>query len=193
MKNLLLTEDKAIEFLAPESDLEKRFLQDDAFLKGLFWGKPRFGHPEGKVILHIREVLDNVDKLQLSEKDRYYLRIATFVHDTFKYKEDRSTPRDWSKHHSILARQFLEQYTSDALLLNLVELHDEAYYIWQLFQLKRNPSQGQKRLDLLREKMNGGMQLYYLFFKCDTSTGDKTLAPLKWFENTISGIELVQL
>jgi hypothetical protein len=36
-------------------------------------------------------------------------------------------------------------------------------------------------------------QMYYLFFKCDTQTGDKTQAPLKWFEQNVSGIDIVPI
>ena len=43
------------------------------------------------------------------------------------------------------------------------------------------------------ETFDGNMQLYYLFFKCDTSTGDKNPAPMKWFEKTMKGIDVVQL
>jgi hypothetical protein len=43
------------------------------------------------------------------------------------------------------------------------------------------------------EKMENSLQLFYLFFKCDTLTGDKTLAPLTWFEEHVTGIELVSL
>ena len=39
--------------------------------------------------------------------------------------------------------------------------------------------------------MNYCLQLYYLFFKCDTQTGDKTQAPLKWFEREVPGIEVM--
>jgi len=41
--------------------------------------------------------------------------------------------------------------------------------------------------------MEDCMQLFYLFFKCDTLTGDKTLAPLTWFEEHVTGIDLVYL
>jgi hypothetical protein len=32
------------------------------------------------------------------------------------------------------------------------------------------------------ERAGANLRLYYLFFKCDTQTGDKTQAPLRWFE-----------
>lgn len=193
MKNALGEEIDVEAMLLPETALEREFLTVPEFHKGLFWGKPRFGHPEGQIVYHIREVLDNVEQLTLTKKQRERLRIITFVHDTFKYKESRTTPRDWSKHHSILARQFVENYTDDQVVLKITESHDEAYYAWQLFHIYDKPEEGTLRLKNLLEWMGDDIQLYYLFFKCDTCTGDKNPAPLKWFEKTVPGIEVVRL
>ncbi len=188
-----LKEDAVIEtLLRPETELEQIILKNDTFRKGLLWGKPRFGHPEGQVALHIREVLDNVDKLNISAEDRNRLRLITFAHDTFKYKEDKTShPRDWSKHHGVLARKFMEAYTKDDSILEILELHDEAYYCWRLEYIYRRKEDGQERLSTLLARLKNYLQLYYLFFKCDTRTGDKNQAPLKWFEKTIKNIEVV--
>jgi hypothetical protein len=177
-------------FLQPEYGLERQLLEDPAFLEGLDWGKPRFGHPEGQIYKHIREVLDNIDLLGVDCSHRYRLRVIAFVHDTFKYKEDKSYPRDWAKHHSIYARQFLEQYTDDPALLMVTELHDEAYHCWCLKFLHNQEELYEKRLKKLLTKLDQHLQLYYLFFKCDTRTGDKNMAPLKWFEANVPNIVL---
>ena len=102
--------------LKPETDLETQIIADPDFQAGLFWGKPRYGHPEGQVINHIPEVLANVDKLTVSTEMRRKLRLITYVHDTFKHIEDKGTPRDWSKHHGVYARKFLEKYVNEPLL-----------------------------------------------------------------------------
>lgn len=175
----------------PENQLERQLLRDPAFLRGLLWGLPRYGHPEGEVYRHIVEVLQNVERLPVGSYQRRQLRLIAIVHDTFKYMEDKSVPRDWTKHHGPLARRYLEKFTNDAAVLDIIELHDEAYYAWRLEFLLHKPELGQQRLDKLLERIAPNIQLYYLFFKCDTQTGDKTLAPLKWFEQTIDGIQLV--
>lgn len=180
------------ELLKPESELESRIVDHPDFVRGLMWGKPRYGHPEGKVLYHIREVLDNVDKIDATPEVRKKLRLTTLIHDTFKYVEDKSTsPRDWSKHHAVYARKFAEAFINDEGLLDLIELHDEAYYCWRMTYQYGKKEEGTKRLERLLVKINGNLQLYYLFFKCDTRTGDKNQAPLDWFENTIPGIEIV--
>lgn len=178
--------------LRPESVLEQQLLELPDFQHGLQWGEPRFGHPEGKVILHIREVLDNIDLLKnLPDDWRSRLRLIAFVHDTFKYAEDRSHPRDWNRHHGLIARRFLETFTSDATVLDIIETHDDAYYAWlvqkhEQFRLDNH----HKALENLLPRIGHCIQLYYLFFKCDTQTGDKTQAPLKWFEQIVPGIEV---
>ncbi|MEM1122655.1 MAG: hypothetical protein AAGJ18_19585 [Bacteroidota bacterium] len=177
--------------LQPETDLEARIITDPEFQAGLFWGKPRYGHPEGQIINHIPEVLANVDKLDISSEMRRKLRLITYVHDTFKYIEDKGSPRDWSKHHGVYARKFLEKYVSDPYLLTITEMHDEAYYCWRLFALYNRPAKGQERLDNLLQKVGKELQLFYLFFKCDTQTGDKIQKPVRWFEATVKGIEIV--
>lgn len=178
-------------FLRPETDLERLLLTLPEFEEGLFWGEPRFGHPEGQVIFHIQEVLKNIDRLPgRFAAFRERLRLITFVHDTFKYKEDKSSPRDWTRHHGILSRQFLEPICSDRAVLDILELHDEAYYCWRIFHLQQMPVAGLQSLDRLLDKIAGCRQLYYLFFRCDTLTGDKTLAPLKWFERTVDGLDI---
>ncbi len=168
------------ELLLPENQLEKNLLKHPYVIEGLKWGKPRKGHPEGQVLLHVREVLDNVDKLEISPKVRSQLRLISIIHDTFKYKSN-------NKSHSLLAAEFLEHYTDDQQVLKVVALHDEAYYSWREINQYGQISKGQKRLKrLLQELDTPTLNLYFLFFKCDTQTGNKTQEPIQWFEQKIS-------
>ncbi|MCH2042993.1 MAG: hypothetical protein MK212_02545 [Saprospiraceae bacterium] len=182
------------QIIKPENPLERQIIKDAAWLEGAFWGEPRRGHPEGKVIYHIQEVLSNVDRLSCSKKIRAQLRLITLIHDTFKHKEEQVRPRkDWSKHHAIYAWKFAHQYISDKAVLDVIELHDEAYYAWGMSYYHHNQKGSQKRLKAVQKRMKQHMQLYYLFFKCDTKTGDKTQKPLDWFEQSVSNITLVNL
>jgi HD domain len=176
----------AAEVLLLETKLEQKLLDFPEFLEGLFWGTPRYGHPEGKVLYHIRDVLDNIEKLTVSALDRERLRLVAIVHDTFKYIENRSEQRDWSQHHSILARRFFEQLSDDKVVLNLLELHDEAYYAWR-FHKAGCFGESDRRLEKIMKYLSNDLQLFYAFFKCDTSTGDKDPTPMLWFENLFEG------
>jgi hypothetical protein len=179
--------------LRPENELERRLLNIPGFTEGLFWGVPRYGHPEGEVYKHIKEVLENIDRLGLNGLARERLRLIAFVHDTFKYQEDRNRPRDWSRHHGALGRSFLARHCDDEPVLDIVELHDEAYYCWRSAYLSQAPEVAEQRLRSLLERLGDNLQLYYIFYKCDTLTGDKTPAPLKWFEKTVPQLDIVEL
>lgn len=140
---------------------------------------------------HILEVNANIDRLPVDAETRRLLRIVCWVHDTFKHIEDKGSPRDWTKHHGVYARNFLARYTDDVQLLNLVEMHDDAYYAWRLAHLYHRLAESEERISALRRNLGDYWQLFYLFFKCDTSTGDKTPAPLVWFENTMEDIQVM--
>lgn len=187
-----LTLSELKDYLQPETDLEASFLEDAEFCRGLQWGVPRFGHPEGSIMAHIVEVNTNIDALPVDAETRRKLRIICWVHDTFKHIEDKGSPRDWTKHHAVYARKFLERYVDDELLLNVVELHDDAYYAWRLAHLYHDLPKSNERIRIVRERVGHYWQLFYLFFKCDTCTGDKNPAPLAWFEDTMEDIELVE-
>lgn len=183
-----------IDVLRPETDLERFLLAQPEIQRGLGWGVPRFGHPEGAVWRHVREVLDNIERLpDLPPRDRRDLRLVTFVHDTFKYAEDKREPRDWTRHHGILAREYLAGYYRGPRALELVEWHDEAYYCWRLEALYHRPSRSRQRLDALLARFEGEVEFYYRFFVCDTRTGDKNLAPLRWFVRETGVTEIRRL
>ncbi|MEO0733018.1 MAG: hypothetical protein AAFZ52_09295, partial [Bacteroidota bacterium] len=73
------------DLLQPETPLEASFLEDPEFRRGLVWGVPRYGHPEGTIWAHILEVNANIDRLPVGVETRQLLRIICWVHDTFKH------------------------------------------------------------------------------------------------------------
>ncbi|HFA47757.1 MAG TPA: hypothetical protein ENJ95_01920 [Bacteroidetes bacterium] len=176
-----------VPLLKPETKFEENLLRQPEFIKGLNWGIPRFGHPEGKVGYHIREVLDNIDLLNADPATRQRLRIAAMAHDTFKYKESESTANGKRINHGLLARRYMERHTDDGPTLDLIELHDEIYFAWRHDALHGKPKEAIKRLDQLNDRVRADLKLHYLFFRCDTLTGDKIQAPRIWFEQKMAG------
>jgi uncharacterized protein involved in tellurium resistance len=78
-------------------------------------------------------------------------------------------------------------------MLNLMNPLNSLYLLDQDMEyLYHQYDEGQARLKSLLNRIGDNIQLYYLFFKCDTRTGDKTQAPVKWFEQTIRNIEVVE-
>jgi hypothetical protein len=179
-----MTEKEILHLLQPETDLERHLILQPPMLDGLQWGEPRYGHPEGKVVYHIVDVFENIRRLSPRlNKDVYQqMRLIALLHDSFKYVESKQFPRDWSQHHGILARKFAEDFIEDKAILDVIELHDEAYYCWRLDVLDDEMHQSAARFQWLLDRCDHCFQLFYLFFRCDTATGDKTQAPVKWFE-----------
>jgi HD domain len=185
----------AEDLLKPESQLEQKLLTIAEFRTGLFWGSPRFGHPEGKVVYHVRDVLDNINKLPIDTKQhREKLRVIAYAHDTFKYQESAGRhPQDWDTHHAILARRFMENHSTDISILNIIQWHDEAYYCWRQSEIYRNPSDSDVRFERLKSNIGNDLPLYYLFFLCDTRIGGKNQAPVKWVEERLPDIQPIKI
>jgi HD domain len=185
----------AEELLNPESPLEQKLLTIAEFRTGLFYGTPRFGHPEGKVLYHVRDVLDNINKLPPHmQQHREQLRAIAYVHDTFKYQESAGRhPQDWNTHHAVLARRFMENHTADTSMLNIIQWHDEAYYCWRQSEIYRNPSDAEERFENLKAKIGNHLTRYYLFFLCDTRIDGKNQAPVKWVEERLPYIEPIKI
>ncbi len=165
--------------LDPRSELEAEWLSRPEIIKGLLWGTPRYGHPEGTVAFHINEVYRNIDALA-DQSLNAELRLVALIHDTFKYEEDRSMPRDWSRHHGNIAAKYMTRDYCERHIVNLVKLHDEAFYAWRAFHQHSNQVESERRLKIIEESMEENLKFYVNFFICDTLTGDKIKTPIVW-------------
>jgi hypothetical protein len=166
--------------IKPETELEKQILADKDFIAGANWGKPRRGHPEGQVISHIAEVLANVDKYSTT-KNREKLRLIAIIHDSFKYKVDRDKPKVGENHHGMLARRFAEKYITDSKVLDIIELHDEAYNAWCKGDRDGKWEKAEERAYALIDQLDLSLDLFLTFYRCDNETGDKENHDFEWF------------
>jgi len=178
MKNLIK------DIIKPENSTEEKIINDHEFIEGALWGKPRNGHPEGQVIYHINEVLANVNKYSNGE-ERSDLRIVAIIHDTFKNKVDITKPKYGENHHAMIARRFAEKYITDKVLLDIIELHDEAYNSYSIGIRKNDWLQAEKRAKALIKRLGDNIDLFIKFYKCDGETGDKKAGDFNWFINLI--------
>ena len=168
------------EIIKAETELEERIISDEYFKYGAMWGKPRNGHPEGQVIYHIGNVLKNVDKYSNS-KNREALRLIAIIHDTFKFKVDRTKPKSGENHHAMIARRFAERYITDKEILEIIELHDEAYNSWCKGDKNNNWYIAEKRATQLIYRLVNSIPLYLTFYRCDNEAGGKDGADYVWF------------
>jgi hypothetical protein len=185
-----MTQAQVISLLKPENAFESHLVQLPELYKGLLWGEPRFGHPEGKVVYHVKEVFGNIDRLaDLTMEQRANLRAIAIAHDAFKHLEEKGNPRNWYMHHGAISRRYLEAHTENTTILDIIELHDEAYYCWRgARKLVNDEIVPRYSLESLVDRVKPFLLEYMLFFRCDTMTGDKNLAPLKWFEDAVADL-----
>lgn len=166
-----------------ETELELRIVTDPEFAVGAEWGSPRPGHPEGAVKHHIAEVLANVDRYAGSADDRRRLRIVALTHDTFKHQVDRDQPRVGANHHGMIARRFAERFVADdSTILEIIELHDEAYNAYSMGKRRGAWDKAEARAGRLLERLGSDADLYTTFFRCDNETGTKSQESFAWFQ-----------
>ena len=170
-----------------ESPLEQRLALDPEWRRGIEWGKPRSGHPEGAVKWHIGEVLANLDRLALPAIERTRLRLAALVHDSFKHRIDHTVPRIPPNEHGFLAAQFLAPLVPDPRLLSLIELHDEGYRAWRAAQYG-NDEQIWGRLAAIAGRMGPDLSLFVTFYWADNRSGDKEPGQLDWFVERLADL-----
>ena len=171
-----------IDGVVPETALEHRIMADPRWLAGVAWGEPRPGHPEGVVGLHVAEVLANLDRARLEPEVRRKLRLVAIIHDAFKIEVDRQRPRIGDNHHAVRARQFAERFLDDADVLEIVELHDDAYNAWAAGARRGDWTGAEAGATRLLRRLGPRLGLYLTFFRADNATGTKRDEPLRWFE-----------
>lgn len=167
--------------LQPENEVERRMLEDPRWQDRAAWGSVRPGHPEGTVRAHIEEVLANIDLKDHEPGARSRLRFIALVHDTFKGEVDPERPRSGDNHHALIARRYAERYTDDPDLLDVIELHDEAYNAWASGQRAQDWAKARARGERLLTRLGARLSLYLDFYRADNAAGDKSPEPLDWF------------
>ncbi len=171
-----------------ETKLEQRIAADAEWEEGAAWGSPRRGHPEGAVAAHIAEVLHNIDRLSDDQQQRERLRLVALVHDTFKHRVDPSKPRSGANHHAAIARTFAKRYIDDDELLDVIELHDEAYNSWGRGDRSGDWGAAEGRARRLIERLGDTLPFYVRFYQVDNETGTKSQEPVEWFERQVEAI-----
>lgn len=169
-----------------ETDLERTLAADPELQAGLAYGKPRPGHPEGQVGRHVANVLDNVDCFYGDSPFREKLRLIALLHDSFKHKVDPLQPKTGENHHAMRARLFAERFIDDEAVLDVIELHDEAFNAWQKGHRDSDWERAEQRAGALLERLGENLDLYLAFYRCDNATGDKSQEPLEWFRSFVA-------
>ncbi len=166
----------------PETDLERRITADPRWREGAAWGKPRPGHREGAVVNHIADVLRNIDEDGATGRDRERLRLIALVHDVLKREQKRWLPPRGANHHARRARRFAEGHIDDPAVLDVIELHDDAYHAWCAGERSGRWDTAEHKARALVERLGDRLPLFLAFYRADNETDSKTQEPLRWFE-----------
>jgi hypothetical protein len=178
--------DSTADEIALETELERRIALEPRWQLGLDWGRPRPGHPEGSIRSHIRAVLANVDAFFPDSPLRPRLRLITLVHDTFKHEVDPDKSRSGENHHGMIARRFAEPLIDDPAVLDVIELHDEAYNAWQKGARDKRWDRAVQRAAALFERLGPTRALYVAFYRCDNAVVGKSADCYDWFQQQIA-------
>lgn len=173
-----MTIDQLVPGFVPETALERSLSSDPVLLRGLAWGRPRPGHPEGSVGRHVSHILSAIT--EPPGPRRRELRFLALIHDTFKHRVRPEAGYSRDNDHAVLARRFAERYTRDRRLLDTLELHDAAYHIW-----RTRADQGDARLAALLARIPD-LHLFLRFVELDGSTEGKHPGPLRWLHAALA-------
>jgi hypothetical protein len=157
-------------------------VSDPVLLRGLAWGSPRSGHPEGSVGAHVSDLLRRLHEWGEREPRRSELRLAAIVHDALKYQVKRWLPRSGENHHAMRARRFAERYIADERLLATIELHDRPYALWR--RMRRRGKADHGALDRLVDRIPDP-GLFMRFVELDGSAEGKNPEPIRWFREEL--------
>jgi hypothetical protein len=167
----------SVEELVPgfvaENDLERALTAAPELRQGLAWGRPRFGHPEARVGLHVAAILRRIGDYPRLRSD---LRLIALVHDSFKYAVRPGEPWSRENDHAMLARRFAEHFTSDERVLCAIELHDELFWIWN--------NGGDDIAPVLARVPD--VELYFRFVELDSTTEGKDPSLLWWIRHALA-------
>jgi hypothetical protein len=167
-----MTIEQLVPGFRPETVLERKLASDPVLRRGLAWGMPRLGHPEGSVGRHVGDIVAAITEPPGRRRDE--LRFLALVHDAFKHRVRPDAGYSPDNDHAVLARRFAERYTADPRLLDTLELHDAPYYIW-----RTRSDDGRETLRALLARIPD-LELFLRFVELDGSTEGKDPRPLAW-------------
>jgi hypothetical protein len=166
----------------PETELERRLADDPQMLRGLAWGEPRAGHPEGPVGTHVSHLLEALERSGESGERRELLRFIVLVHDSFKAQVRERLPRVGENHHAMRARRYAEKLIDDERVLATIELHDRPYSLWRKMHRRgKVDERGFRRM----MKRIPDPELFLRFIELDASTEGKRPEPVEWFRDEL--------
>jgi hypothetical protein len=161
--------------LSAENEVERALASDPDIQRGWAFAVDGVGHPERLVGAHVAAILRNIGP---DDELRPALRFLALVHDSMKWAVNRDAPWSPDNDHAVLARRVAERHTSDPRLLQTIELHDDAYWLF------RSKPTEPDALDALLARLPD-TELYLRFVELDATTEGKEPTFLIWLRNEL--------
>jgi hypothetical protein len=158
-----------------EDDLERAVVSDPEIRRGWAFPVQGTGHPERIVGAHVAAILRNIGA---DDELRSPLRFVALVHDSMKWAVRRELRWSPDNDHAVLARRVAERHTSDLRLLQTIELHDEAYWVF-----KSKPYEPDALDGLMSRLLDP--ELYVRFVELDATTEGKDPMFLLWLRSEL--------
>jgi hypothetical protein len=174
--------EESIPGFTPENERERALARDERLLKGLAWGKPREGHPEGSVGAHVSALLRTLEGWKLPEELRSDLRFIALLHDSLKGEVKGWLPKTGENHHAMRARRLAEGYTGDERLLATIEQHDRPYAIWR--KMRRKGQLDEAAFEEMLARIPDP-ELLLRFVELDGSSEAKDQEPIRWLRGEL--------
>jgi hypothetical protein len=84
-----------------------------------------------------------------------------------------------------MAREFAERYINESGVLDVVELHDEAYKAHRLMTQQEDQEAAERRASKLIGQLGDNLGLFLRFYLCDNQVGGKSAAHYLWFRGLV--------
>ena len=164
--------------VTPETDLERKIFTSGQFYEGMDFGEPRLGHPEGKVGIHTKGVLDAIDR-ENWQTYRQSLRLVALLHDIGKVHTRYSEQGKLiGEPHAIISERIARKFLNDENVLGVIGKHSRynSYY-------RKLNAVGKFNSEAFRAEFKAlDLKLLTRFIYCDLFERDQT--PARWFEQT---------
>jgi hypothetical protein len=147
------------------------------YAEGIKYGKPRRGHAEGTVAAHIDELNHNLEILDIGNAHYWKLKVLIAVHDTFKGVAKRDAAIMDPQSHASLAKDFLEEFTSDFDMLQITQYHDLGYAVYLNYM--KNGEINEKRMRSALDPITD-IDLFLWFAIIDACTASKGREMITW-------------
>ncbi len=170
-----------------------KVIADPRYQRGIEYGQPRSGHPEGSVKAHILELENNLERLKPrleSVEDYWQLKFLIHTHDTFKHEARLGAAITDPDSHASLARAFAAEFITAADLLNMIQYHDEGFALWKQFRARGEYSR--ERFEQLLKTIED-WDLFLIFNIVDGCTAGKDQKNVKWFINAVRKFQILKV